>query len=72
MLLIFSIIFLSISVQTWKTENSAAQDKQPLYENPTIFVEDIFQKVKDLDREMRYMVNKAKVRWFTFSKPVQI
>ncbi|CAH1796844.1 unnamed protein product [Owenia fusiformis] len=44
----------------WREEQLALQEKTPLYEKPVILIEDIATKVQALDREVKYLVSKAK------------
>ncbi|KAM4704124.1 hypoxia up-regulated protein 1 isoform 2-T2 [Rhinophrynus dorsalis] len=48
----------------WKNETLAEQAKIPLTEKPVLLSKDIEQKLGALDREVQYLLNKAK-----FSKP---
>ncbi|MEE6519937.1 hypothetical protein FKM82_017719 [Ascaphus truei] len=49
---------------TWKNETLAEQAKLPPTEKPALLSKDIEQKLSALDREVQYLLNKAK-----FSKP---
>ncbi|KAG8434607.1 hypothetical protein GDO86_012831 [Hymenochirus boettgeri] len=49
---------------TWKNETLAEQAKLPLTEKPVLLSKDIELKIGALDREVQYLLNKAK-----FSKP---
>ena len=40
---------------------TAEQAKTPLTEKPKVLVEDIARKINDVDREVKYLINKAKV-----------
>ncbi|CAH1796840.1 unnamed protein product [Owenia fusiformis] len=44
----------------WREEQLALQEKTPLYEKLIILIEDIATKVQALDREVKYLVSKAK------------
>ncbi|XP_035828013.1 hypoxia up-regulated protein 1 [Aplysia californica] len=44
----------------WRDENVAEQKKLALHQMPSLITEDIAQKIAALDREMRYLINKAK------------
>ncbi|XP_072011773.1 hypoxia up-regulated protein 1 isoform X2 [Engystomops pustulosus] len=48
----------------WKNETLAEQEKLPSTEKPVLLSKDIDQKLAALDREIQYLLNKAK-----FSKP---
>ncbi|KAM3921296.1 hypoxia up-regulated protein 1 isoform 1-T2 [Leptodactylus fuscus] len=48
----------------WKNETLAEQEKLPATEKPVLLSKDIEQKSAALDREIQYLINKAK-----FSKP---
>uniref|UniRef100_A0A8C5CUM2 Hypoxia up-regulated protein 1 n=1 Tax=Gadus morhua TaxID=8049 RepID=A0A8C5CUM2_GADMO len=49
---------------TWKTETVAEQDKRSLAERPVLLSKDLEAKLALLDREVNYLLNKAK-----FAKP---
>ncbi|XP_065273030.1 hypoxia up-regulated protein 1 [Emys orbicularis] len=49
---------------TWKNETLAEQNKLPPTEKPTLLSKDIELKIAALDREVQYLLNKAK-----FAKP---
>ncbi|XP_075876138.1 hypoxia up-regulated protein 1 [Nelusetta ayraudi] len=49
---------------TWKNETVAAQDKRSVKERPILLSKDIESKLSLLDREVNYLLNKAK-----FAKP---
>lgn len=53
-----------LSLQTWKNETLAEQNKLPPTEKPTLLSKDIELKIAALDREVQYLLNKAK-----FAKP---
>ena len=44
----------------WKTDALKEQAKKADYENPSLLVEGIGSKIYALDREMKYLLNKAK------------
>ncbi|KIH69144.1 DnaK family protein [Ancylostoma duodenale] len=44
----------------WWEEKRAAYDKQAKYEEPVMTVEEITTKIRDLDREVKYLLNKMK------------
>ncbi|CAL1530056.1 unnamed protein product [Lymnaea stagnalis] len=44
----------------WRDDNVQAQKKLKPYENPAFRAEDVGIKIASLDREMRYLINKAK------------
>ncbi|XP_055958763.1 hypoxia up-regulated protein 1 isoform X2 [Patella vulgata] len=46
--------------KTWRDENVAEQKKLKDNENPKLLVESIAYKIQALDREVKYLVNKAK------------
>lgn len=50
--------------QAWKNETLAEQAKLPATEKPVLLSKDIEQKLGALDREVQYLLNKAK-----FAKP---
>merc|ERR1712142_357132 len=50
-----------VEVETWRDEKLAAQDEHPLSEMPKLTVSMIGQKIGDLDSEVKYMVQKAKM-----------
>lgn len=52
------------SCQTWKNETVAEQDKRSVKERPILLSKDIESKLALLDREVNYLLNKAK-----FAKP---
>ncbi len=51
-------------LQTWKNETVAEQDKRSPKERPILLSKDIESKLALLDREVNYLLNKAK-----FAKP---
>lgn len=51
-------------LQTWKNETVAEQEKRPPQERPILLSKDIESKLALLDREVNYLLNKAK-----FAKP---
>lgn len=53
-----------LSRQTWKNETVAEQDKRSVKERPVLLSKDIESKLSLLDREVNYLLNKAK-----FAKP---
>lgn len=55
------VLFL---LQTWKNETVAEQDKLSPTEKPVLLSKDIEAKLSLLDREVNYLLNKAK-----FAKP---
>ncbi|KAK6766162.1 hypothetical protein RB195_025830 [Necator americanus] len=44
----------------WWEEKSAAYDKQPKHEDPVVTIEEMATKIRDLDREVKYLINKMK------------
>uniref|UniRef100_A0A8C0GUL3 Hypoxia up-regulated protein 1 n=1 Tax=Chelonoidis abingdonii TaxID=106734 RepID=A0A8C0GUL3_CHEAB len=54
----------AINETTWKNETLAEQNKLPPTEKPTLLSKDIELKIAALDREVQYLLNKAK-----FAKP---
>lgn len=52
------------SCQTWKNETVAEQEKRSAKERPVLLSKDIESKLGLLDREVNYLLNKAK-----FAKP---
>lgn len=50
--------------QLWKNETLAEQNRLPPTEKPTLLSKDIELKIATLDREVQYLLNKAK-----FAKP---
>lgn len=53
-----------MSFQLWKNETLAEQSKLPPTEKPLLLSKDIDLKIAALDREVQYLLNKAK-----FAKP---
>lgn len=51
-------------LQTWKNETVAEQEKRSPQERPVLLSKDIESKLALLDREVNYLLNKAK-----FAKP---
>lgn len=51
-------------LQTWKNQTVAEQEKRPPQERPVLLSKDIEAKLALLDREVNYLLNKAK-----FAKP---
>eukprot|EP00095_Tigriopus_kingsejongensis_P002234 snap_masked-scaffold133_size323035-processed-gene-1.2 protein:Tk02234 transcript:snap_masked-scaffold133_size323035-processed-gene-1.2-mRNA-1 annotation:"hypothetical protein D910_11801" len=49
------------TIETWKAEKGAEQEKQPLNEMPKMTTSIIAEKALDLDREVKYLINKAKI-----------
>ena len=54
-----SSIFIQI-LQEWRDSLLKEQEKTPLTEKPKILVEDVGVKYYALDREVKYLINKAK------------
>ncbi|XP_071111379.1 hypoxia up-regulated protein 1-like isoform X1 [Haliotis cracherodii] len=52
----------------WRSTNLKEQKKLKDYENPKMLVEDIALKIQALDREVKYLINKAKY-WKPKTKP---
>lgn len=52
---------LIIDVQKWLEEKEELQDKTPLHENPKLTLGGIAEKWSSLDREIKYLINKAKI-----------
>merc|ERR1711872_583243 len=50
-----------VEVETWREEKLAAQDEHPLSEMPKLTVSMIGQKIGDLDSEVKFLVQKAKM-----------
>jgi len=50
-----------VEVETWRDEKLAAQDEHPLSEMPKLTVSMIGQKIGDLDSEVKFLVQKAKM-----------
>jgi len=50
-----------VEVETWRDEKIAAQDEHPLSEMPKLTVSMIGQKIGDLDSEVKFLVQKAKM-----------
>ncbi len=46
--------------QEWNKTMHEEQEKTPLYEKPKLTVEEVARKIGELDREVKYLVNKAK------------
>lgn len=57
-------IHLCALLQTWKNETVAEQEKRSPQERPILLSKDIESKLALLDREVNYLLNKAK-----FAKP---
>ena len=55
-------------LQDWKKTSVAEQKKIPAHEKPKLVLEDISLKMQALDREVKYLINKAKT-WKPKSKP---
>jgi hypoxia up-regulated 1 len=49
-----------IVVQQWRDDAVAEQKKVPDHENPSLLTETIATKIYALEREMKYLINKAK------------
>lgn len=47
-------------MQAWRKNILVEQEKTPLHEKPKLLTEDIALKIRDLDREVNYLVYKAK------------
>ncbi|GFR81787.1 hypoxia up-regulated protein 1, partial [Elysia marginata] len=45
----------------WRDDMLKAQEKLKDHEEPVLLVDEIAHKISALDREMRYLINKAKV-----------
>lgn len=54
--------------EDWKKTSVAEQKKIPAHEKPKLVLEDISLKMQALDREVKYLINKAKT-WKPKSKP---
>lgn len=52
---------LIVSTQNWLEKAEEAQAELKLSEDPSLSLESIAEKITDLDREMRYLFNKAKI-----------
>jgi len=50
-----------VEVETWRDEKVAEQKEHPLSEMPKLTVGMIFPKIADIDNEVKYMVQKAKM-----------
>ncbi|XP_013398865.1 hypoxia up-regulated protein 1 isoform X3 [Lingula anatina] len=55
--------------KSWQKTNIKAQKDTPLTDKPVLLVEDIAVKIRALDREVKYLMNKAKT--FVPKKPVK-
>ena len=53
----------------WNTTIMEEQEQTPLTEKPKVLVEDFARKMADLDREVKYLINKAKVFRPKFKTP---
>lgn len=47
-------------MQEWKTNVVQEQNAIPDYEKPKLLIEDLAAKMHALDREVKYLINKAK------------
>uniref|UniRef100_A0A224XE47 Hypoxia up-regulated protein 1 n=1 Tax=Panstrongylus lignarius TaxID=156445 RepID=A0A224XE47_9HEMI len=52
---------LITETELWKEKAIADQSKMPLYETPKLTIKLILEKMAFLDREVKYLVNKAKI-----------
>ncbi|KAK4297071.1 hypothetical protein Pmani_030475 [Petrolisthes manimaculis] len=52
---------LIVDTQKWLEEKFELQSKTPLYEDPKLTLTDIGEKWSALDREIKYLINKAKI-----------
>lgn len=52
---------LITETEEWKEKAIADQSKMPLYETPKLTIKLILEKMAFLDREVKYLVNKAKI-----------
>ncbi|KAL7636636.1 UNVERIFIED_CONTAM: hypothetical protein RMT77_013413 [Armadillidium vulgare] len=52
---------LIINTQKWLEEKEEEQDNLELYKNPVLSIRSIFEKIDSMDREVKYMINKAKI-----------
>ncbi|KAB7506161.1 Hypoxia up-regulated protein 1 [Armadillidium nasatum] len=52
---------LIINIQKWLEEKEEEQDNLELYKNPVLSIRSISEKIDSLDREVKYMLNKAKI-----------
>uniref|UniRef100_A0A1E1X932 Hypoxia up-regulated protein 1 n=1 Tax=Amblyomma aureolatum TaxID=187763 RepID=A0A1E1X932_9ACAR len=62
-------VFTAVEIETlsriinetkeWQAEQVALQDKTPLHETPKLTLRMIFEKIQVLDRETKYLLNKA-------------
>ncbi|XP_042234500.1 hypoxia up-regulated protein 1-like [Homarus americanus] len=52
---------LIVDVQKWLEDKEELQDKTALSENPKLTLSDIGEKWSALDREIKYLINKAKI-----------
>lgn len=48
-------------IKTWKENAEKEQGSQPMYEMPKLTTSLIAEKGIELDREVKYLVNKAKI-----------
>lgn len=55
-----------VFVQKWGEEHVAEQNALPLSETPKLTVKQIGEKVANLDREVKYLLNKAR-----FAQPLK-
>ncbi|GFO47003.1 hypoxia up-regulated protein 1 [Plakobranchus ocellatus] len=49
-----------VETRKWRDDTLKAQEKLKDSEDPVLLVDDVAQKISALDREMRYLINKAK------------
>ncbi|ELT93277.1 hypothetical protein CAPTEDRAFT_179511 [Capitella teleta] len=59
---------LIVETEEWNKTVQAEQAKTPSHEKPRYTVEDVARKINDLDREVKYLINKAK----TFKPKVKV
>ena len=59
-------MFVCIYLQTWQTTNVKQQSAASLTSAPVFRVVDVVEKIRALDREVKYLLNKAK---FPRTKP---
>lgn len=52
---------LIIDTQKWLEEKEELQENAPLYETPKLLISEIAEKMANLDREIKYLVNKGKI-----------
>lgn len=64
---LFAVTQSVISLQLWKNDTVAEQDKRSPKEKPVLLSKDIESKLALLDREINYLLNKAK-----FAKPKKV